>query len=198
MSVRSRAVTSRVRGRHDLVAQALVGRGVVGAKSAEEIELDQKVNALSDARYGSHDVVTIKKLFMSYDSDKDGLLDKDEVYSLYSDADVGNWLTRSVWVSETFKKVDKSGDDKLSWEEYVAASSLASAPAVTAPPSAPAPTAPSQASQAPSQASSTNAAPPEPSWPTGVPEQAGFSVLPLVVGVVAVGLVASTLSISGR
>ncbi len=160
------------------------------AKSAEEIELDSKVNALADARYGAHDVATLKKLFLSYDKNGDNLLSRDEVYALFSDADVGNWLTRGAWVSGTFEKVDKSKDDQLTWEEYLAASSIAS----STPPS---PTGggvakpPTPSGEAPGYGGGANCDP-KTGLCTEPSGSSGFSVASVAVGAVAVGLVVAT------
>lgn len=103
-------------------------------------ELRQKVAALCVARYGSNTVENKKKLFASYDSNGDGKLDADELNELLADANVGSAITRRPpfgacgWVCEIFKKVDKNPEDGLlSWEEYLAASSVDDAPPVIKP-----------------------------------------------------------------
>lgn len=159
------------------------------AKSAEEVELDTKINALSDSRYGAHDAATLKKLFLSYDKNGDNLLDKDEIYDLYTDADVGvKYVSRGIWVDKTFEKVDKNADDKLSWEEYLAASSIASGTPPTTTPGAPG----TPAVVAPGYGEAEGCDP-----KTGIcyhSEQGeGPSAVPVAIGAIAFGLVFATL-----
>ncbi len=100
--------------------------------TAEEKELSDKINVLADSRFGAHNVESIKKLFLSYDRNSDGLLSQGELKEMLEDADIGNFITRGSWVDAIFEKLDKSpADGRLSWEEYLAAKST---PAGTAPP----------------------------------------------------------------
>lgn len=157
------------------------------AKSAEEVELDTKINALSDSRYGAHDAATLKKLFLSYDKNGDNLIDYDELWEMFSDAGVGNFVTRKFWVNGTLDKVDKNSDRKLSWEEYLAASSIASA----TPPAAPGATS-TPAVAAPGYGEAEGCDP-----KTGIcyhSEQGeGPSAVPVAIGAIAFGLVFATL-----
>lgn len=108
---------------------------VMGA--AEEKEISDGINALSDKRYGSHEPETLKKLFLSYDKNGDGGLDSDELYELLADADVSSWPIRKLYVSGIIDKLDKSPTDgRVTWEEYLAARS-APKPTTPASPGAP-------------------------------------------------------------
>lgn len=85
---------------------------------AEETEIRTKVEALAKARYGDTSPASLKRLFLSYDADRDGLANKDEIEALFADADVGSWATRGLYASGTIDAMDKNGDGKVSWEEY--------------------------------------------------------------------------------
>lgn len=96
------------------------GARVSGA--AEEEELRQKTRALATSRFGDYSIVSMKKLFQSYDGDGDGKINRDELKALLKDADVGTMFTRGYWVDGIFDKLDVSPkDDQLTWEEYTAA-----------------------------------------------------------------------------
>jgi hypothetical protein len=79
-----------------------------------EAELKAKVGKLCDARFGGD----YKKAFAHYDGDHDGLISKDELSELLSDAGVGNRITRGAWASGIIKKLDKNADEKISWAEF--------------------------------------------------------------------------------
>ena len=96
------------------------GARVSGA--AEEEELRRKTRALATSRFGDYSIVSMKKLFQSYDGDGDGKINRDELKALLKDADVGTMFTRGYWVDGIFDKLDASPkDDQLTWEEYTAA-----------------------------------------------------------------------------
>ena len=116
---------------------AFVGAAHVGYASDEE-ELRIKVGELAKSRYGSSSQENLRRLFLSYDANKDGAIDRSELKELLSDADVGNWATRGAWVSGIFDKVDTNKDNKITWAEYRVAAGL--------PPEAPPTPAPAPAS----------------------------------------------------
>jgi hypothetical protein len=92
------------------------------ALTAEQQEVADKVEALCVARYGSKDGASQRKLFESYDESGNGTLSGAELSVLLADADVGNGLTRSLWVDGIFAALDKDPEDaELSWDEYESA-----------------------------------------------------------------------------
>lgn len=91
-------------------------RASVGDANADELEA--KVNALADKKFGGHTTAHIKKLFLSYDGNGDGCANRDEVTALLKDADVGNWITRGYWVDGVFDKLDANKNDCITWDEY--------------------------------------------------------------------------------
>lgn len=98
------------------------------AESSNERELRLKIWALADKKIGGHEPEQVRKLFLTYDSNGDAMLNRGELEDLLEDAGVGNWFTRGRWVSGVFEKLDKApADEKISWEEYVAATSAGKA-----------------------------------------------------------------------
>ncbi len=75
-------------------------------------EYRDKVKVLM-AKYGYH----VKTLFTHYDKDVDGAINIDELVTLLRDAGFGNGLTRRMIANIGMKKADKSGDEKLQFEE---------------------------------------------------------------------------------
>lgn len=65
--------------------------------------------------------LAVKVTFERYDEDKSGKLDRPEVTIMLTDANIGNWLTRSTWVSSIFAVIDTDKDNLISWEELQAA-----------------------------------------------------------------------------
>ncbi len=82
-----------------------------------EVELKTKVAALAASKFGGD----YRKAFDHYDTDNDGAISKDELMKLLSDAGVGNGLTRGAWAKGVIGKMDKSGDGKIQWAEFEAA-----------------------------------------------------------------------------
>jgi Ca2+-binding EF-hand superfamily protein len=60
----------------------------------------------------------MRKLFDRYDANRDGKLDKSELTQLLKDIDVGNALTRGVWVKGIIDKIDTNADRMISWNEF--------------------------------------------------------------------------------
>lgn len=88
------------------------------ARTAEEVELTTKLSELVDGSYGGN----LAAAFGAYDKrGGDQALDRGELESLLRDADVGNPLTRGMWVRGIIKKMDglpgaeKNG--KVDWRE---------------------------------------------------------------------------------
>lgn len=85
---------------------------------ANKDELEAKVNALADAKFGGHTTAKIKQLFLSYDGNGDGCANRDEVKAMLADADVGNFITRGYWVDGIFDQLDANKNDCITWDEY--------------------------------------------------------------------------------
>lgn len=87
----------------------------------EQQELIEKIEALLQKKYGATDEDSMKKLFLAYDANNDGKIDKDELMRLLKDADVGNTFTRGAWVKGVIEQLDKNADKAISWDEFKAA-----------------------------------------------------------------------------
>lgn len=116
-----------------------VGGGALVGYSSNEEELRLKVQDLARSRYGNTSPTSMKKLFMSYDANGDGAINKSELKELLSDADVGNWVTRGTWVDAIFDRVDANKNGVLTWDEYKAAAGVKDEAPPPAPPVPPVP-----------------------------------------------------------
>ena len=83
-------------------------------------EVIQKVRALLVNNYGGFDVHALRRAFDTYDADKDGHLDVVELTRVFTDAGIGNRLTRGMWVKGVLDGLAAERDDALSWEEFAA------------------------------------------------------------------------------
>lgn len=90
--------------------------------SGEQEELVEKLEALMKKKYGATSEENMKKLFLAYDANNDGKIDKNELMTLLKDADVGNSFTRGAWVKGIIEQLDKNADKAISWDEFKAAS----------------------------------------------------------------------------
>jgi Ca2+-binding EF-hand superfamily protein len=88
--------------------------------SGEQQQLVEKIEALLQKKYGGTDEGAMKKLFDSYDGNADGKIDKGELTQLLKDVDIGNTLTRGVWVKGIIEKLDLNADKAISWDEFKA------------------------------------------------------------------------------
>ena len=88
---------------------------------SHERELVTKIDALLRKRFGNATMGAQRRLFDSFDGDRDGAIDADELEKLLEAADVGNVFTRSAWVRGIMKSMDSSKDRRITWEEYVSA-----------------------------------------------------------------------------
>ncbi|WP_020472618.1 EF-hand domain-containing protein [Zavarzinella formosa] len=61
-----------------------------------------------------------KAAFNDYDTDRNGVLDKEELKRLLMDAGIGTGLTRWLWANGIIAELDKDGDNAISWEEFLA------------------------------------------------------------------------------
>jgi hypothetical protein len=115
----------------------------VGASN--EQKLRAAVDALATKRYGSASQENLKKLFLSYDKNKDGAADVSEIEDLMYDANVDGCrsaflATCARWAKGVVDQVDGNGDSKIDWDEYRVAAGL---PKEVAPPPPPPPPPPS-------------------------------------------------------
>jgi Ca2+-binding EF-hand superfamily protein len=84
-------------------------------------EQEQLVAAIAkhlDAQYGDRSKASMRKLFDRYDANHDGKLDKSELTQLLKDIDIGNALTRGVWVKGIIDRIDTNADRMISWDEF--------------------------------------------------------------------------------
>jgi Ca2+-binding EF-hand superfamily protein len=86
------------------------------ANEEKRQEIDDKMTALVKIRFGGD----YRAAFAHYDADGNGVIDKDELKTLLSDAGIGSGLTRWAWAKGIIGEVDTSGDGSISWEEFAA------------------------------------------------------------------------------
>ena len=86
------------------------------ASEAEKRELQQKVQALVEAKFQGD----YQKAFDHYAQarTKDGKINKAELTKLLGDADIGNFFTRGVWADEIIAELDADKDGAISWAEF--------------------------------------------------------------------------------
>ena len=83
---------------------------------AEEEELKIKIRQLVKEKFDGD----YRKGFDHYDKidGENSKIGPSALAQLLADADVGNWLTRSLWVEGVLKALDKDKDGAISWEEF--------------------------------------------------------------------------------
>ncbi len=86
--------------------------------AGEDKELIDKINKLLTVRFGGSTMENQKRLFDSYDKDRNGRINSDELYELLKDAGIGNGITRGAWVRGVISKMDQDRDGMISWAEY--------------------------------------------------------------------------------
>jgi Ca2+-binding EF-hand superfamily protein len=86
------------------------------ANEEKKQEIDEKVTALVKTRFGGD----YRAAFAHYDADGNGVISKDELKALLSDAGIGSSWTRWAWAKGIMGEVDTSGDGSISWEEFAA------------------------------------------------------------------------------
>jgi hypothetical protein len=86
-------------------------------KDPNQIEVETKLAALCTRKYGDTSPASRKKLFDEYDTDHKGELSRAELYTLLSDADVGNWFTRGMWVEGILGRIDFDQSGGLTFDE---------------------------------------------------------------------------------
>ncbi|MFT7579023.1 MAG: Ca2+-binding EF-hand superfamily protein [Myxococcota bacterium] len=83
-----------------------------------EDELVGKIQGLMRKRYNALGPDARRQFFADYDTNKDGQISADELSQVLSDADIGNFMTRSMWVKGVMAKLDLDQDGTLSFEEF--------------------------------------------------------------------------------
>ncbi|QEL20537.1 EF-hand domain-containing protein [Limnoglobus roseus] len=86
------------------------------ASDDQRRELDEKVTALVAARFGGD----FRAAFRHYDGDGDGVISKDELKVMLSDAGIGSGLTRWAWANGIMNEVDANRDGVIDWAEFEA------------------------------------------------------------------------------
>ena len=87
----------------------------------EQEELVTKIKSLLQKEYGDTTMVSTRKLFDKYDTNKDGKIHDKELEGLLKDAGIGNALTRGAWIKGIIGALDKNGDKQIDWAEFEAA-----------------------------------------------------------------------------
>jgi hypothetical protein len=77
-------------------------------------ELKRKIKKLVDSKFGGD----YKKAFTHYDENNNKSINAEELEKLLKDADVGNWATRSRWVSGIIKRLDTNKNGEIEWSEF--------------------------------------------------------------------------------
>jgi Ca2+-binding EF-hand superfamily protein len=88
--------------------------------ASEQEQLVASIESALKSKYGDASLVSMRKLFDSYDANKDGKIDKDELSKLLKDVDIGNSFTRGAWVKGIIEKLDADADKSISWDEFQA------------------------------------------------------------------------------
>jgi Ca2+-binding EF-hand superfamily protein len=86
------------------------------ANEEKRREIDEKVTALVKSRFGGD----YRAAFARYDADGNGVITKDELKTLLSDAGIGSVWTRWAWAKGIMGEVDTGGDGGISWDEFAA------------------------------------------------------------------------------
>lgn len=83
---------------------------------AEEDELKIKIRQLVKEKFDGD----YRKGFEHYEKvdGEDSKIGSSALEQLLADANVGNWLTRSLWVEGVLKAFDKEKDGAISWDEF--------------------------------------------------------------------------------
>lgn len=83
---------------------------------AEEEELKTKIRQLVKEKFEGD----YRKGFDHYEKidGEDSKIGSSALEQLLADANVGNWLTRGLWVEGVLKALDKDKDGAISWDEF--------------------------------------------------------------------------------
>lgn len=83
-------------------------------------ELVTKLAAHCRVTVGEPSPENWRKVFNLYDRNKDGRIQEEELSAWLADADIGNFLTRSMWVAGIFERVDTAPRDTgISLSEFM-------------------------------------------------------------------------------
>lgn len=93
--------------------------------AGEQEQLVASIEAALKSKYGDTSPASMRKFFDSYDANKDGKIDKDELMKLLKDVDIGNSFTRGAWAKGIIEKLDTNADKAISWDEFQAVTSTA-------------------------------------------------------------------------
>ena len=85
---------------------------------APETELITKVRQLLVRKHGSDDVASLKKGFDSYDLNRTGRLEAEELHAVLEDAGIGNRFTRGMWLKAIMARLDHDRDDAIAWDDF--------------------------------------------------------------------------------
>jgi len=86
------------------------------ASDENKQELRNQLTALVAERFAGDS----RAAFAHYDSNHDGLISKDELKVLLSEAGVGSRWTRWAWAAGIVEELDENGDGLISWTEFAA------------------------------------------------------------------------------
>ena len=89
--------------------------------AGEQEELVSRLKVLLNKKYGGTSVEAMRKLFDDYDTTHDQKISEKELEQLLKDAEVGNGLTRGMWIKGIVGALDKNGDRQIDWAEFSAA-----------------------------------------------------------------------------
>ena len=84
-----------------------------------EQELTLRVAALVRKRKGNDSEASLRAIFFEYAGDDSQVCAKD-LTEILKDAEVGNALTRGMWVKGVMTRLDINRDDFVSWDEFSA------------------------------------------------------------------------------
>ena len=87
---------------------------LVFAEDQNELELKLKVGKLVDRKFSGD----YKKAFEHYDRGGDGGIDRNDLLELLTEAGVGNGMTRGIWATRIIERLDKDGDQAVTWQEF--------------------------------------------------------------------------------
>jgi hypothetical protein len=91
--------------------------------------LKAEFKAAVKSRFGTATPENIKKYFLLYDKNKDGAIQRDELYQLLYDINVDGcrsavFKTCDRWTDGVMDQIDTDKDGKITWEEYRVAAGL--------------------------------------------------------------------------
>lgn len=79
----------------------------------DRAEVVAKVRYLVDTHHGGD-----WRLAFDFYARGDSRVNGDDLFALLKDAGVGNFITRSTYVSKIIDVIDRDGDGAISWDEF--------------------------------------------------------------------------------